>query len=156
MKTIRLSVLLIATLAAAGTATRPPQGSLPCWNTANTQGELNDCARQEFQDSDKDMNRVYQQVLAKYKSDRVFIDRLKTAQKAWLAYRDSHLESWYPDIQNPNRFYGSVRPMCMGLILAGLTEERTKLLKQMLEQEEGDVCALPIIPGEPAPPPFRP
>ena len=44
------------------------------------------------------MNRVYKQVQAEYKSETTFIKKLGAAQRAWLAFRDAHLEALYPEI----------------------------------------------------------
>ena len=85
------------------------------------------------------MNRTYKQVLDKYQRDNVFIEKLKTAQRAWIKFRDADLESLYP---NTPSAHGSINLMCHCIALAELTTERTKSLKRWIDGvEEGDVCA---------------
>ena len=106
-----------------------------------TQGELNDQACLKYKKADAEMNSIYKQILDSYKSEAVFVAKLKTAQRAWVAFRDAHLESLYPE---PNKLqsYGSVNPMCQCIVLAELTTERTKALRQWLRGiPEGDVCS---------------
>jgi len=112
-----------------------------CNSPAQTQAEMNQDACAKYGKADAEMNAVYRQVLNKYKSETVFVAKIKAAQRAWIAFRDAHLESLYPE---PNKLqaYGSVNPMCRCSVLADLTVERTKQLKQWLNgAEEGDVCS---------------
>jgi uncharacterized protein YecT (DUF1311 family) len=103
--------------------------------------EVNQEACAKYEKADAEMNAVYRQVLSKHKQDSLFVAKFKTAQRAWIAFRDAHLESLYPE---PNKLqaYGSVNPVCRCFVLADLTAERTKQLKQWLNgAEEGDVCS---------------
>jgi uncharacterized protein YecT (DUF1311 family) len=86
------------------------------------------------------MNRVYQQLLANNKDEQKFVENLRTAQRAWISFRDAHLELLYPDKDNPQTSYGSVFPMCYCINQTNLTVERTKQLKRLLNPLEGDVC----------------
>jgi uncharacterized protein YecT (DUF1311 family) len=57
-------------------------------NAANTQAEINQCFGDAYQKADKDLNQLYAQVTKKQDArGRV---RLRTAQWAWLKYRDAH------------------------------------------------------------------
>lgn len=108
-------------------------------SSAQTQGQMNDEACSKYQQADAEMSRVYRQVLAEYKSETVFIKKLGIAQRAWLAFRDAHLEAMYPEIDKTR--YGSVYPMCRCDLLTELIRERTKLLKKWITgNKEGDVC----------------
>lgn len=108
---------------------------------SQTQSETNQDACTSYKNADAEMNRLYRQVLNGYKSDAVFIRKLKLAQRAWVQFRDAHLESLYPK-QDKLSAYGSAHPMCRCLVLAELTDERTKALKKWVTgPEEGDVCA---------------
>lgn len=112
-----------------------------CSSPAQTQGEMNEDACAKHKKGDTEMNAVYRQVLTKYKSETVFLVKFKAAQRAWVAFRDAHLESLYPEA-NKLPAYGSVNPMCRCSVLTELTAERTKQLKQWLNgAEEGDVCS---------------
>ena len=107
---------------------------------AQSQEKLNDEACSEFQKADEEMNSIYKQILIQYKDDSIFIEKLKVAQRAWLLFRDAHLESLYPE-EDKLLYYGSVYPMCRCIILAGLTRKRTEELKLWLTGiEEGEVC----------------
>jgi uncharacterized protein YecT (DUF1311 family) len=111
-----------------------------CSNLDNAdQSELSACAGKGFKDDDAELNRVYQQVLANFAKDRVFIGKLKAAQRAWITFRDAQLEALYPEADKSA--YGSAYPMCYMNEKASLTRERTKQLRAWLDdQAEGDVC----------------
>jgi len=108
-------------------------------SSAQTQGQMNDEACRKYQQAEAEMNTVYKQVLAEYKSETTFIKKLGAAQRAWLVFRDAHLEALYPEIDKTR--YGSVYPMCRCDALSELTRERTKMLKKWITgNKEGDVC----------------
>lgn len=112
-----------------------------CDSPAQTQAEMNQDACAKYKKADAEMNAVYQQVLNKYKQEPGFLAKFKTAQRAWIAFRDAHLESLYPE-PNKLRAYGSVNPVCRCSVLAELTAERTKQLKHWVDgAEEGDTCS---------------
>ena len=114
--------------------------SFPLLAHAQTQLEMNEQACQSYKTADAEMNRTYQGILREYRKDRRFILKLKAAQRAWLVFRDAHLESVYP-APNKRAEYGSVNPLCQCQLLQELTEERLKALRKWLDgQEEGDVC----------------
>ena len=52
------------------------------------------------------MNKVYKRILNEYGMKPVFIQKFKSAQRSWLRFRDSHLNSLYPE-QNKTREYGT-------------------------------------------------
>jgi len=105
-----------------------------------TQGELNDCFCSQYKKADAELNRIYQELIAANGHDKVFVDKLKIAQRAWIAFRDAQLEATYPETGDPQVKYGSVYPMCYCMAQQNLTEERTKHLRRMLRSTEGDVC----------------
>jgi uncharacterized protein YecT (DUF1311 family) len=112
------------------------------FNSANaqTQLDLEEKACAELKKADNELNKVYKKVLAEYKDEKLFLEKLKKAQKAWLAYRDAHVESIYPESDTALQ-YGSAYGMCRCKELAELTRQRTKILKQWSNGvEEGDVC----------------
>ena len=111
-----------------------------CFEKATTQLESNQCADKQYQEADAELNRVYKAILEKYKKDALFIEKLRAAQRAWLAYRDAEIEAKYPHAGEP-RYYGSIFPMCDALYRAELTQERTRKLREWLDGgEEGDAC----------------
>jgi uncharacterized protein YecT (DUF1311 family) len=111
-----------------------------CFDKAVTQLDLNDCAGKQYQEADAELNRVYKAILEKYKEDKLFVEKLRAAQRAWLAYRDAEIEAKYPHAGEAH-YYGSIFPMCDSLYQAQLTQERIKKLREWLDGgEEGDAC----------------
>lgn len=62
------------------------QDSVVC-NPSGTQGELNQCARDEFNKQDTELNKLYHQRMAALKSPEAK-GRLKKAQQSWIKFRD--------------------------------------------------------------------
>ena len=107
---------------------------------SQTQMEMNQDAHLAYQKADKELNRVYEAILTEYKSEPLFIERLKVAQRLWINFRDAELDMRFPKTDK-GYHYGSVYPMCVSLILKEMTEERTKKLMVWLEGiEEGEMC----------------
>ena len=105
-----------------------------------TQSEMNQDACGKYKKADAKLNRVYQQVLRDYAGDKNFNQKMKMAQRAWVVFRDAHMNSIYPD-PSPQA-YGSVNPMCRCAILEQLTNDRIKMLSEWTEGvPEGEVCA---------------
>jgi uncharacterized protein YecT (DUF1311 family) len=115
-----------------------------CFDTAQTQVELNSCADKEYAAADAELNRVYQGILKRYKDDPKFIAKFRESQRAWLKYRDAELDARFPhaDEGKSTHYYGSIFPMCASQYQAQLTRERIAKLAEWLDgTEEGDVCA---------------
>ncbi len=95
----------------------------------------------EYKQSETELNRVYTQILNEYKQDTVFTDKLKAAQRAWIAFRDAHLESLYPARDKMTQ-YGNIYPMCQCLAMKELTSRRVSELRKWLDGvPEGESCA---------------
>ena len=106
---------------------------------AQTQGEMNQNAYNDYQKADKELNAVYNAILKEYKSDTAFIRNLKIAQRFWVQFRDAEVNAKFPD--EPDKSYGSVEPMCCSIYLTDLTNQRITELKVWLDGiEEGDAC----------------
>ena len=130
-RTIRCALILLPLLV----------GAAGIEAVAQTQLELNEQASAAYKKAEAEMNRTYQKILREYRSDKRFTLKLRTAQRAWLAYRDAHLESLYPALDKRAE-YGSINPMCQANVLEEMTLERTKLLRQWVDGiPEGDACA---------------
>ncbi len=140
MKSIVIAALVLVGVLSAQSA---PSDASSCWDRAMTQGAMNACASGDFQAADKELNRIYREILKRYRKYPRFIRALKKAQRAWIAMRDAEIEMAYPGYLEHPEEYGSVLPMCIANLKASLTEERIKFLKQWLDskREEGDVCA---------------
>jgi uncharacterized protein YecT (DUF1311 family) len=101
---------------------------------------MNQQACEKYKRADSEMNRVYQLIMRDYAEDKNFIRKMKLAQRAWIAFRDAHLDSMYPD--SDPRIYGSINPMCRCMNLHRLTEDRTNSLREWADGVvEGYVCA---------------
>jgi len=109
--------------------------------TPQTQSQMNQNTCKQYERADAELNNVYKQVLSEYAKDTEFIEKLKAAQRAWVAFRDAHLESIYP-AKDKLAEYGSVYETCRCQVLTDLTKQRTEMLRQWLRGvKEGDVCS---------------
>lgn len=119
-------------------------GAAPDCAGASTQTALDACTAGGFAQADAELNRVWRAIQSRYADQPLFLGRLKTAQKAWLAFRDAEVSARFPLApgQSAQAEYGSVFPMCRDQFKATLTVERTAQLKAWLDGvTEGDVCA---------------
>jgi uncharacterized protein YecT (DUF1311 family) len=98
--------------------------------------EINEDAHRQSDKADKELNRVYGQILIEYKTDTVFIKNLKIAQQQWIKFRDAEIDMMYPEREYG--YYGSMYPMCRSLYEKELTDERTKKLKRWLKDDRQD------------------
>lgn len=116
---------------------------LPCYSSPN-QASLNACASSEFASADRQLNKVWQAILVKYKDQPLFLEKLKASQKLWLQFRDAEVAAHFPlgKGDDANAQYGSAYPMCVSQAQTDLTLQRTKQLQAWLNgAQEGDVCA---------------
>ncbi|MBU6247551.1 MAG: DUF1311 domain-containing protein [Xanthomonadaceae bacterium] len=143
-----LPMMMLALGLSAGSAAAA--GATPDCTGASTQAELDACASGSFAQADAELNRVWRAIQSRYADQPLFLARLKTAQKAWLAFRDAEVAARFPLApgQSAQAEYGSVFPMCQDQFKAVLTAERTAQLKAWLEGvAEGDVCAGSVKPA---------
>ena len=140
---VLLVVFLFLLLTGPGSSAQKREEKAPkCLDTVQTQRDLNDSAGSESAKAERELNATYQGILKKYAGDPAFIGRLRTAQRAWLKFRDAQLEMRFP----PSDLTGSAEPMCYASYKAELTQARTRQLKVWLDViEEGDVCAGSIM-----------
>jgi uncharacterized protein YecT (DUF1311 family) len=108
-----------------------------CSDTAETQMDLNGCAGSKAVAADQEMNRLYRKLLERYKADPAAVARFRSAQRAWLKYRDAQLSTY------GREGWGSAEPMCQAGDSERLTLERIKWLKRTLDEVEGDICSYP-------------
>lgn len=145
MKKVILSFVLLAIGFSLGIFAPMKQNSAQAkngnLNFSPTQADMNNQAYQEFKKADDELNKVYSQILKKYKDDKNFISKLQKAELAWIKYRDAEIEAIYPE-EDKMYNYGTSYPVCVNLVLIELTQQRTKELKLWLKGiQEGDVCA---------------
>jgi uncharacterized protein YecT (DUF1311 family) len=126
---IRPLVLLLAmTLPAAAQ-------DVDCTNVI-TQLDMNTCAAQDWEEADARLNDVYAQTLAVLQeadanypiSGDSEEDRLRAAQRAWIAYRDANCDSAGYPMRG-----GSAEPLLTYGCLRSMTEDRIAELQALTE-----------------------
>lgn len=121
------------------------QGFVDSPVTGTTQLEMNQSAGRIAEIAEQKMNTLFNQILAKNKEDKLFIEKATIAQKQWASYAKAQWNMKYPHYDDPNSGttgYGSVGPMCAALYRAELCKARTKELTIWMEgMLEGDVCS---------------
>lgn len=106
-----------------------------CWKTAAAQSEMNRCADLDAREADADLNHVYQELVSMLKSDDNATKKLRVAQRAWVAFRDAHMQELFP-AQDKQREYGSMYPMCYAQVATAMTKARTAQLRRMLDNKD--------------------
>jgi len=113
-------------------------GDIKC-NLSGTQIELNACAKDDFAQADKELNDAYRAVVKMFADDKLFISRLKLAQKSWIQYRDADLDAYFacsdPDIRI---CFGSMFPLSYFSRKTAFTRERTNHLNQIIKHGRGE------------------
>ena len=116
------------------------QETSPDCGAAKSQKDINLCAGKEAGEADKELDRVYQAILRRYRNDAAFLSKFRRAHRAWMAYRDMALAAKYPN-EDPGSHYGSSFPMCWSGDYKRMTEQRTEELRLWLDGlEEGESC----------------
>lgn len=112
-----------------------------CMDKAASSAQMGACAGADARAADAELDRVYRDVLRRHAKDRVFIAKLRTAQRAWIAFRDAEIAARYP-AADPLPAYGDVFPMCAARLREELIRARTAQLRRWLDGvQEGDVCS---------------
>ena len=70
-----------------------------CRDKANTQAEMTSCAGAEAKRVDAKLNSSYRTLLARVASQPEALAKIKAAERAWIAYRDSTCGFYYTKIQ---------------------------------------------------------
>lgn len=139
------AILAVLCLMATLGATHAQDDKTPIETCGNlhTQAEMNDCAATEAKKADDALNVAYRKLLSKVKQNKTATEKLIAAEKAWVAFRDAELAAEWPvaEGENPNLLYGSVHPLCYYNELATMTWQRVKTLRDLMRNEEGDVCS---------------
>lgn len=124
-----LPLVLFAAAASADDA-----DDIDCDN-ATTQIDMNICADKDYQTADRKLNDVYRKVMTAL-GDAGYRAKLKTAEKAWIQYRDT--ECTFEAAQNEG---GSIYPMEYSSCVTRLTGARTKELQTYLDcWKNADKC----------------
>jgi len=95
---------------------------------AQTQAEMNATAREDFARADADLNKTYQAVLKKL-PDAGSKQKLKQAQRAWIASRDAEATRAADEVRG-----GSMAPTLRYETMTELTRQRIKQLETGLTE----------------------
>ena len=135
MKSAALATLFIV---CGMTVAHAQEDQVDC-NNAQTQADMTNCAGQDFEKADKQLNAVYKKAMA----SQVALDKqsaeispeyvgavkaLKKAQRAWIDYRDGHCEGVSYEAAG-----GTMQPMLELGCKATLTTNRIKELKELIQ-----------------------
>lgn len=94
---------------------------------AESTAEMRACANELYEAADAELNRVYRQ-LASQLSDKGRREKLKTAQQAWIAFRDKNSAFAASAVDG-----GSMYPILEVMELTTMTKHRTEQLKAYLK-----------------------
>jgi uncharacterized protein YecT (DUF1311 family) len=128
------AVLLLSTLACVAQESAEYRA---CNDKATTQMAMNTCASEEAARVEGRLNDVYHKLLAAAAKQPEALEKIKGAERAWIAYRDAYVEAMYP-AKDKEAEYGSIYLMNVNLLRAKLTERHTTELKEMVEQYSGE------------------
>jgi uncharacterized protein YecT (DUF1311 family) len=120
--TLTIAILLVAGISVAGQKRKPPD---PCANP-QTQAEMTQCAGKAYKAADAVLNQVYPKLVAMLDDEEKA--QLKTAQEAWLKYRDANCEFVADQFKG-----GTMRPMMYALCLEDVTKKRTSELREQIK-----------------------
>ncbi|MCK9802210.1 lysozyme inhibitor LprI family protein [Pseudomonas sp. MAFF 302030] len=108
-------------------------------DNAVTQGDMNQCAAQQYKAADKELNARYQQINQRLKEQPEIKKQLVGAQRAWVAFRDAECGFSASGVEG-----GSVYPLVYSNCTTALTKVRVEQLKTYLKCQEGDLsCPVP-------------
>ena len=116
MKKAMIAALLLALVGAIVVQTQAGR--------RQNQQEMNQQAYKEFEKSDKELNRTYAK-LQKGLPNATMKSKLKTAQQAWIKFRNAESAFWASQMEG-----GSAYPMLYSAQQANLTRKRTKELNE--------------------------
>src|SRR5262245_13391065 len=108
-----------------GTTARPQTQSDPC--KGDTTYEMKQCSAKKYKQADDELNRVYQLLMSKL-DDEGHKTSLKTAQQAWLKYRDGNC-----DFESYLNRGGSIYSIVVTSCMTSMTTSRTKEMKEQIK-----------------------
>lgn len=106
-------------------------------NPEGNQAELNQCSYDRYQAADKQLNATWKKLMAKFKDDKTATAKLKTAQKAWIVFRDAEIEAMFACEAQDRTCWGSMEPMLRNGELTTLTQARTARLQKYIQEGLG-------------------
>src|SRR5215471_17569529 len=119
-----LIALMLMSVTSAGQKPKPK----PC-EDAQSQAEMTICAGNEYKKADAQLNKTYQELVAMLDDEDKA--ELKTAETAWIKYRDAHCQFASDQYRG-----GSIRPMIEAICLTDVTTNRTTELKNQIKERK--------------------
>ena len=105
----------------------------------STQMAMSESADRAYRKTDTALNESYREIVARLADDAAVTRRLRTAHRAWIAFRDAECEFATADSGD-----GSIHPYLQASYRDGLTQARLKQLQAYLACQEGDLsCPVP-------------
>ena len=98
----------------------------PCEAEQN-QMNMNACAKQRFDEADRDLNVAYRKLMRMVSGD--FEEKIRATQRVWIKYRDQNCECARSIYDG-----GSIAPMILLNCKQRMTEQRTAELTDLIEQ----------------------
>ena len=99
-------------------------------NPSGNQGQMNQCAEDEWKEADKALNKTYEALIKKAKGNQLYIMKLRKSQRLWIRFRDAELDMIFPcDHEDRQRCWGSMVGMLYPRAKKELTLERTHRLE---------------------------
>ncbi len=135
---IGTTLLLFSVSAAALTVAAESAGAAePAFkcNPDGNQAELSQCAADDYTASDKKLNDTWKSLIDKFKDDKTTTAKLKTAQKAWIVFRDAEVEAQFAC--EGGNCWGSMEGMLRNEVLKELTDTRTARLQKYIDDGLG-------------------
>ena len=80
-------------------------------NPAGNQAELNQCALEDYQAADNQLNKTWKKLMAKFTADKTATSKFKAAQKAWIVFRDAEIEAMFACDNKEMNCWGSMEPL---------------------------------------------
>ncbi len=102
---------------------------------SQTQPDTNKEASRAYLEADRSLNEVYQKILEKNRAKGKFLKNLRNVQRAWINYRDAEFTLKYPETVIHD--HGTKITDSQAAYLTKLTEERTKILQELLNRHSG-------------------
>jgi len=122
MRAVLFGAAAAAFLLAASPAFADEADGIDCKN-AVAQQDMNICSDRDYQKADAVLNAAYRKAMAGL--DAHNRDLLRTAQRAWIAFRDA--QCTYESAPNEG---GTIHPLIYSGCLTALTMARTKQLRE--------------------------
>jgi uncharacterized protein YecT (DUF1311 family) len=107
-----------------------------CISKANTQMAMHICANEEGLRADAELNDIYKKLLSVAADQSDAVEKIRAAERAWIAYRNAYIEAMYP-AKDKQREYGSSYQMEVDLLRAKLTRQQIGALRDLLKQYDG-------------------